>query len=280
MSSGKVSFADVPPDTFQAARQIYNHQNVYLLIGDQFANLYAKVNFGLLDPNKVSNIETISRLMMVTALQYAELLPDRVASDASRKRIDWKYALRLPVHHPGYPPETMCAFRQSVYSAPKALAEFERFNDNLQETGLYAREQQAPLTANTVLETVCRVSRLNQLHLCMKEALTALAAAAPNWLLENMPPYWFTRYKTGPLPQLSFSNSCGFEEEAQKYGTDMRILRQTLREKSNPALDVLAEVQQVERIFYEQFLVIDGQIQWRSTECAHCTGRHQEDHPF
>jgi len=280
MRTGKVSFGDVPADTFQAARQIYNLQNVYLLIGDQFENLYAMVDFASLDTNKSSNFESIARLMMVTALQYAELLPDRVASDATRKRIDWKYALRLPVHHPGYPPQAMCAFRQGVFGAPQASAEFERFIGRLQETGLYAHEQQSPLTANNVLETVCRVSRLNQLHMCMKEALTALAAAAPNWLLENMPPYWFTRYKTGPLPQLSFANSQGFEEEALKYGMDMRLLRRALREKSNPTLEALAEVQQMERVFHEQFLVVNDLIQWRMTECAHCAGRHQEGYPL
>ena len=38
-----------------------------------------------------------AQLALVTIFQFAEGLCDRQAADAVRARIDWKYALRLPL---------------------------------------------------------------------------------------------------------------------------------------------------------------------------------------
>ena len=39
---------------------------------------------------------------MVRVMQFAEGLSDRQATDAVRSRIDWKYALGLPLEDPGF----------------------------------------------------------------------------------------------------------------------------------------------------------------------------------
>ena len=44
----------------------------------------------------------VTRLALVTLLQYAEHLSDRQAADAVRARLDWKYLLSLDLTDPGF----------------------------------------------------------------------------------------------------------------------------------------------------------------------------------
>jgi hypothetical protein len=53
-------------------------------------------------------------LAMVTALQFAENLGDRDAADAVRTRLDWKYALGLPLDDPGFNFSVLSKFRTRV----------------------------------------------------------------------------------------------------------------------------------------------------------------------
>jgi hypothetical protein len=50
-------------------------------------------------------------LALVTCLQFAEGLSDRQAADAVRSRIDWKYALTLPLDDLGFDDSVLSEFR-------------------------------------------------------------------------------------------------------------------------------------------------------------------------
>jgi hypothetical protein len=52
------------------------------------------------------------RLALISVLQFAENLSDRQAAEAVRARIDWKYALSLPLDESGF-----------HYSGPEACKE-------------------------------------------------------------------------------------------------------------------------------------------------------------
>jgi transposase len=51
------------------------------------------------------------RLALVSVMQFAERLSDRKAANAVRGRIDWKYALGLPLDDPGFDASVLCEFR-------------------------------------------------------------------------------------------------------------------------------------------------------------------------
>ena len=55
-----------------------------------------------------------SRLALVTVLQRAEKLTDRLAAEAVRARLDWKYLLGLPVDDPGFDHTVLAEFRGKV----------------------------------------------------------------------------------------------------------------------------------------------------------------------
>ena len=55
-----------------------------------------------------------SRLALVTVLQRAENLTDRLAAEAVRTRLDWKYLLGLPLDDPGFDHTVLAEFRGKV----------------------------------------------------------------------------------------------------------------------------------------------------------------------
>src|SRR5262245_1034190 len=58
-----------------------------------------------------------SRLALVTVLQRAENLTDRMAAEAVRTRLDWKYLLGLPLEDPGFDHSVLPEFRAKVAAA-------------------------------------------------------------------------------------------------------------------------------------------------------------------
>src|SRR2546427_5435447 len=68
----------------------------------EFADLYPKDGQPAADP---------AQLALVTVFQFAEGLTDRQAADAVRGRIDWKYALGLPLEDAGFDASVLSEFR-------------------------------------------------------------------------------------------------------------------------------------------------------------------------
>jgi transposase len=63
------------------------------------------------------------RLALVLAMQYIEGLTDRQAADAVRRCMDWKYALSLDLHDPGFNFTLLHDFRDRLlaYDAAQRL---------------------------------------------------------------------------------------------------------------------------------------------------------------
>jgi transposase len=58
-----------------------------------------------------------SRLALVTVLQRAEKLTDRLAAEAVRARLDWKYLLGLSLDDPGFDHTVLAEFRGKAAEA-------------------------------------------------------------------------------------------------------------------------------------------------------------------
>ena len=74
----------VPAETATAARKIYNIQHIYLRIGDELDSILQGIDLAQLDPSASLNSDAVYRLALVTAFQYAELLPDPLAQTSSQ----------------------------------------------------------------------------------------------------------------------------------------------------------------------------------------------------
>src|SRR5436190_19506826 len=80
-------------------------------VRDVFESLYTDEMFAPLFPVRGQPAEAPWRLALVTVMQFAEGLSDRQAAEAVRGRIDWKYALSLPLDDPGFDASVLSEFR-------------------------------------------------------------------------------------------------------------------------------------------------------------------------
>src|SRR5258708_38010773 len=79
-------------------------------------SMYQDADFADLFPRRGRAAEAPWRLALVTVLQALENLSDRQAAEMVRGRLDWKYALSLPLDDQGFDASILVDFRQRLLS--------------------------------------------------------------------------------------------------------------------------------------------------------------------
>ena len=111
MSLQTRSIPAIPPETILVATVAFPSGNVYMQMRDElgtiydddlFTSVYAEVGQPAIAP---------WRLALISVMQFAENLSDRQAAEAVRARIDWKYALSLPLDESGFHYSVLSEFR-------------------------------------------------------------------------------------------------------------------------------------------------------------------------
>ncbi len=267
----------LPRTTARAAEAVFGKGNIYLTVGDQLEQLLADVDVARLDPASEQPATTLAVLALVTIFQFVEGLPDRRAIEAIRTRIDWKYALHLPLAYPGLEYSVLCRFRQSVFNDPPAYAVFQQVFNGLAQTGLLRDLDAQRSGGNEVLEVVCAISRLEQLVEAMHAVLEALAAVEPKWLLANTLPHWYERYNKFLTMRVLPNSNDEQVSLAQAIGKDALYLLEALATGGGD-LARLPEVQALQQVWHRQFCWNLSEIEWRLPLCASCTEHTRSSH--
>ena len=76
--------------------------NIYLQIRDTLGSIYVEEDFADLFSIKGQPAQSPWRLALICVMQYMENLSCRQTADAVKGRIDWKYALSLPLEDSGF----------------------------------------------------------------------------------------------------------------------------------------------------------------------------------
>jgi transposase len=92
----------VPHETARVARAAFPKGNRYRRLADEVDTLFTDDAFRALFPTHGQPAWPTWRLALATILQFAEGLADRQAAHAVRRRLDWKYVLRLELTDPGF----------------------------------------------------------------------------------------------------------------------------------------------------------------------------------
>lgn len=270
MNTVSRSFPRIPVETALEARKVYNIQHVYLRIGDQLEEILRSVDLGLLDPSSSLSPEMVFRLALVTAFQFAESLPDPAASEATRKRMDWKYAIYLPIRHPGISANALCEFRKNLLSSPKGQEELSRLANLLARFGLYAKSAHRKRNPAEALPAVCRITRLYRISEAMKSALSVLGSIAPDWLLANSLPYWYQRYGHHSRVLYLSAEWTKQEEIVQAIGVDGAYLLKAISDADLTVLKDLPEILSLKKIWQEQFCTAEEKVVWKKEVCVGC----------
>ncbi len=177
----------VPADTATLALPLMAVTNLYRQIGDRFAELTpTEAVFEPVYSYKGRGAISPLLLALVTVLQMMEKVPDRVAADFVVFRMDWKYALHLPLGYKGFHFTALYAFRKRLLQHGAEKLVFDQVLANLKAMGLIKERGKVRTDATHIVALLNRLSQLELVRESIRVALDAVSVLAPGWLSETV----------------------------------------------------------------------------------------------
>jgi transposase len=102
MSLSTQPLEPIPELTRRIAQASFPKGTLAMHLRDALGSIYQDADFVDLFPKRGRAAEAPWRLALVTVFQALENLSDRQAAEMVRGRLDWKYALSLPVDDAGF----------------------------------------------------------------------------------------------------------------------------------------------------------------------------------
>lgn len=240
----------VPPEIARPVRAVFGSNNFYLRVGDQLEALLAGVRTASLLAVERPFLTDVPVLALVTFFQYVEGLSDVQAADALRTRLEWRYALHLPVVTPNIPDTAFCRYRHDLLIDPVAQREMETLVQRLFRLGF----GQPPVPVGSqLLASICALNRLLWLYQGMERAVELLASRKPEWLGEIARPYWYTLYRAVESRGGNWANKEAAEAMSLTIGADIRYLLETMESAGDTELARRPELLALAKLWEEQF---------------------------
>ncbi len=183
----------IPEETRRLAHRLSPKGTLVTQVRDALGPIYSDEQFAHLFPKRGRAAEAPWRLALVTVLQAIEGLTDRQAAEAVHTRIDWLYALALPLDDPGFDYSILSDFRQRLLAAQAHELILEPILQLCRERGWLKARGKQRTDATAVLARVRARSLLESVGESLRAALNALAEQDPAWLGEHLNPEWFDR---------------------------------------------------------------------------------------
>jgi transposase len=168
--------------------------NPYRLIGERLMNLIQDEDFSSLYSSIGGPAISPALLAMVTIFQLLEKLPDRAAAAAVVVRIDWKYALHLPLDYPGFHFSNLQHFRQRLLDHGAEYLVFDQLLRVFVELGLVRRRGKQRTDSTHVLGLVAKLSRLEMVWETLRLSLKAIQMQDEGWLERIVPESFLKTY--------------------------------------------------------------------------------------
>ena len=196
-------------------------------------------------------------LALVTVLQMAENLTDWQAAEAVAARLDWKYALGLPLDAPGFDHTVLSEFRARVAAHGLEEAALDALLARLAADGLVKAGGKQRTDSTHVLAAARAMHVVELTGESVRAALEALAAACPGWLAARLcSGDWGRRYGARIDSWRLPAGKAAQGERALQYARDGHALAAVLLEDGAPpwARDLPA-VQVLRTVLLQNFLI-------------------------
>ena len=259
----------IPEETARVARAAFPNGNPYLRMADELGLIYTNPLFADLFPNNGQPAADPARLALVLIMAFAEGLSDRQAADGVRSRIDWKYALALPLDNPGFDASVLSEFRSRLLAGQAERLLFDTLLERLREQHLVKPGGRQRTDSTHVLAAITVLNRLECVGETLRHALNRVASIAPNWLRSWVPSVWFDRYGRRFEEYRLPSGKPERYALAAEIGADGRRLLAAVEAADAPRwLREVDAVQLLRRVWVQQFYAVaaDQPLQWRSAE--------------
>jgi hypothetical protein len=262
----------IPSDTLHASEAAFGKDHPYLKIGDGLTVVFSNVDLDRLVSADAALADAFWPYSLATILQYWEDLSDRQMANATRTRVDLKYALHLPLVFPGMKPFGLCSFRQRLLLSESGRETLQKVTSRLED--FIGNRDKLSSDANVILSTICMISRWEIVFGTMNSAVEALAASHPEWLRTIALPHWYRRYyykrTSGHFPRASKDIIASI----QSIGEDGRHLLETAEKSENPILMKLPEIRTLQQEWQSQFKKENDQLESHFQNCSNCGNRY------
>jgi len=259
----------IPEETARVARAAFPKGNPYMRMHDELGPIYSNPMFAHLFPDTGQPAQDPARLALVLIMAFAEGLSDRQAADSVRSRIDWKYALALPLADPGFDSSVLCEFRSRLITGQAERLLFDTLLQKLREHHLVKPAGRQRTDSTHVLAAIDVLNRLKCIGETLRHALNTLASVAPAWLRSWVPAVWFDRYGRRFEEYRLPSGKPERYALAAQIGPDGRHLLRAVSAAEAPAwLRELPCVQLLQQVWEQQFYDVRSEepMQWRKAE--------------
>jgi transposase len=251
----------IPEDTARIGRELLAEDSVYRLVGDEvqeviateaFADMYSRLGRGAIEPIILS---------LVLIFQFLEHIPDRVAAAWAVTRIDWKYALHVPLTWLGFHYSTLSYFRSRLLEHQQERQVFEQVLQWVQKHGFLQKRGKQRSDSTHILGQVARLTRLELVWETLRMALRAIQKKDAEWYKSVIPAVFHDAYNER---QSSWRlSNAEVAAELQKAGTDSYWLLDLVEEHGPQQVRQLAEVETLRRVLDQQFECQEGKVQVR-----------------
>lgn len=268
MSLHPHAVASVPEQTARVARAAFPKGSLAIRIRDELGIIYQDDQFTALFPTHGQSAVAPWRLMLVTLLQFAEDLTDRQAADAVRGRIDWKYALSLPLDDPGFDFSVLSEFRTRLLHLGPAQALLDILLAQLRTRGILKAHGRQRTDSTHVLAAIHVVNRLELVGETLRQALNSLAVVAPAWLQEQVAADWsdwVERYRVHFADFRLPRDEAARVALAETIGADGQRLLQAVYAVTTPGwLREVPAIEILRRVWLQQYHPTpEGTARWR-----------------
>jgi transposase len=184
----------MPADTAAVGQQVLAPSNPYRVIGERVAELVDEADYATLYEAHGRYAHSPALLALVTLFQFREDLPDWAAAAQVVVRLDWKYALHLPLGYTGFDFSCLSYFRSRPVAHGAERLVFDTLLQKIEALGLLKKRHKQRTDSVAVLGAVRDLSALETVYETLRLAVRALREGAADWGARTLPASFVEQY--------------------------------------------------------------------------------------
>jgi transposase len=254
----------IPDLTSRMAQASFPKGTLAMHLRDALGPIYEDAHFAHLFPRRGRAAEAPWRLALVTVLQALENLSDRQAAEMVRGRLDWKYALSLPLDDQGFDASILVDFRQRLLDHEAQALLLEPILQMCREHGWLKAGGKQRTDSTFMLANARRLSSLESVGESLRTSLNELTEVAPDWLLGVISPDWFDRYVHRFELQRFPKGKQAQDTLQRQVGEDSwRLLQAAMDEHAPQLVRDCPSLVLLQQVWNQHFEYTSGVVRWR-----------------
>jgi transposase len=186
--------SQMPSDTAEMGRALLAENDPYRVIGEHLADILKDEDFAEMYDDTGRAAVSPGLLALITIFQFQEKVPDREAARMVVLRLDWKYALHLPLLYAGFHYSDLCQFRKRILEHNKEALVFDQILDKVKALGFIKRRGKQRTDSIAVMGAVRQLSVLEAVTESLRLALGAIEGKDLGWAEREIPASFREQY--------------------------------------------------------------------------------------